>query len=119
MYPKAEILFPPKLIASLRDLRGPEWADLVTHVAKLPETSPEVLAFCLMMIEMDGCLNCYAGSYKFMRGCAACARQTITQYKGNDDELLALYRQASQQISAYIQQQTGQQNAKSGARRAG
>ncbi|MER2599893.1 MAG: hypothetical protein ABTQ73_10255 [Caldilineales bacterium] len=119
MYPKAEILFPPKLISSLRDLRGPEWADLITRIARLPETSPEVLAFCLMMIDMNGCMNCYAGSYKFMRGCAACARQTITQYKGSDDELLTLYQRASEQLDTYIQQQAVQENSKAGARRTG
>lgn len=102
MYPKAEILFPPKLIPALRDLRGPEWAALVNDVAKLPETHPDVLAFCLMMIELDGCMNCYAGSYKFMRGCAACAKQTIAQYKGSDAELLKLYKQSQKQVSAHV-----------------
>jgi hypothetical protein len=105
MYPKAEILFPPKLIPALRDLRGPEWAALVTDVAGLPETHPDVLAFCLMMIELDGCMNCYAGSYKFMRGCAACAKQTIAQYKGSDAELLKLYKQSQKQIVAHIKKQ--------------
>jgi hypothetical protein len=105
MYPKAEILFPPKLIPSLKDLRGPEWAELVSSVARLPETHPDVLAFSLMMIELDGCMNCYAGSYKFMRGCAACAKQTITQYKGSDAELLRLFKQSQKQVAAYIKKQ--------------
>lgn len=102
MYPKAEILFPPKLIPGLKDLRGPEWAQLVTQVAKLPETHPDVLAFCLMMIELDGCMNCYAGSYKFMRGCAACARQTISQFKGTDTDLVKLFERAREAIQAYL-----------------
>ena len=105
MYPKAEILFPPKLIPGLKDLRGPEWAQLVTQVAKLPETHPDVLAFCLMMIELDGCMNCYAGSYKFMRGCAACVRQTVMQFKGTDEELLALFKQAQREMEAYLTSQ--------------
>ncbi len=114
MYPKAEILFPPKLIPSLRELRGPEWAGLVADVAKLPETHPDVLAFCLMMIELDGCMNCYAGSYKFMRGCAACAKQTIIQYKGSDKELLALYKQSQKQILAQIKKQEKKAAAEAG-----
>jgi len=101
MYPKAEILFPAKLIPVLKDLRGPDWANLVKDVSRLPETHPDVLAFCLMMIQLDGCLNCYAGSYKFMRGCAACAKQTIAQFKGNDAELLRLFNQARQDILDY------------------
>ncbi len=102
MYPKAEILFPPKLILTLKDLRGPEWAELVTLVARLPETHPDALAFCHMMIELDGCLNCYAGSYKFMRGCAACAKQTIMQYKGSDVELLNMYKASQKEIQNYL-----------------
>ena len=105
MYPKAEILFPPKLISTLRDLRGPRWANLVSRVARLPETHPDTLAFCLMMIELDGCLNCYAGSYKFMRGCAACVRQTVMQFKGTDEELVALFEQAQREIDAYLTSQ--------------
>ena len=40
MYPKAELLFPPRLMPSLRGLRGPDWAALVERVMKLPETEP-------------------------------------------------------------------------------
>ena len=29
-----------------------------------------------------------------MRGCTACARQTLRRFKGSDDELLALYEKA-------------------------
>lgn len=107
VYPKAEILFPPRLIPSLRDLRGPEWAELIRRVSRLPETHQDVLAFCLMMIELDGCLNCYAGSYKFMRGCTACARQTIAQYKGTDAELIDHFERARADIQAYLEGRGG------------
>jgi hypothetical protein len=103
MYPKAEILFPTKLIPTLKELRGPEWAELVTRVSRLDETHPDTLAFCLMMIELGGCLNCYAGSYKFMRGCAACARQTIVQYKGTDEDLVRHFQRAQDEIQAYLE----------------
>lgn len=103
MYPKAEILFPTKLIPTLKELRGPEWAELVTRVSRMDETHPDTLAFCLMMIELGGCLNCYAGSYKFMRGCAACARQTIVQYKGTDEDLVRHFQRAQGEIQAYLE----------------
>jgi hypothetical protein len=101
MYPKADILFPPRLIASLRNLRGPEWAALVDQVTKLPETSPEVLAFSLMMIRLDGCVKCHEGSFKYMRGCQVCATQTVVQFKGTDADMLALYQKARRDIDAY------------------
>jgi hypothetical protein len=40
-----------------------------------------------------------------MRGCAACAKQTIAQYKGSDAELMRLYKQAHKQVNAQIKKQ--------------
>jgi hypothetical protein len=102
MYPKAELLFPPRLIPSLRDLRGPEWAALVERVLKLPETDPDSLAFSLMMIRLDGCVKCHEGSFKYMRGCALCATQTVMQFKGADSDLVLLYLKARRDIDAYL-----------------
>jgi hypothetical protein len=102
MYPKADLLFPPRMIASLRNLRGPEWAALVDRVTKVPETDPESLAFTLMMVRLDGCVKCHEGSFKYMRGCQVCAVQTVMQFKGTDDELLVLYQKARRDIDAYL-----------------
>ena len=100
--PKAEIIFPPKLIPHLRDLRGDEWRVLVDRVTPLSEMDPASLAFSLLLIRLDGCLKCYAGSYKFMRGCQLCAVQTITQYKGSDSQLLKEYQRAQVDIDDYL-----------------
>jgi hypothetical protein len=102
MYPKAELLFPPRLMASLRDLRGPEWAELVNSVVKLPETDPDSLAFTLMMIRLDGCVKCHEGSFKYMRGCQLCATQTVMQFKGADADLIILYQKARRDIDLYL-----------------
>ena len=102
MYPKAELLFPPRLISSLRNLRGPEWAELVDQVTKLPETDPYSLAFTLMMIRLDGCIKCHEGSFRYMRGCQLCATQTVVQFKGPDADLVALYQKAQRDIDAYL-----------------
>jgi hypothetical protein len=102
MYPKADLLFPPRLIASLRNLRGPEWAALVDRVTKLPETEPESLAFTLMMGRLDGCVKCHEGSFKYMRGCQVCAVQTVMQFKGTDEDMLVLYQKARRDVDAYL-----------------
>jgi hypothetical protein len=102
MYPKADLLFPPRMIASLRNLRGSEWAALVDRVTKLPETDPESLAFTLMMVRLDGCVKCHEGSFKYMRGCQVCAVQTVMQFKGADIDLLALYQKARRDVNAYL-----------------
>jgi hypothetical protein len=102
MYPKAELIFPPRLISSLRDLRGPDWAALVERVAKLPEIDPESLAFTMMMIRLDGCVKCHEGSFKYMRGCQLCATQTVMQFKGTDADLVELYTKAQRDVGAYL-----------------
>jgi hypothetical protein len=104
--PRTELLFPPHLIPDLKDLRGEEWRELVEHVASLPETHPDTLAFCLMMIRLNSCLNCVSGSYRFMRGCELCAQQTISRYQGTDEELLGLFEQAKDDLAHYIDGQT-------------
>ena len=102
MYPKAELLFPPRLIPSLRSLRGPEWTNLVDHVTALPETDPDSLAFTLLMIRLDDCVKCHEGSFKYMRGCHLCASQTVMQFKGSDEDLLQMYSRARRDIDAYL-----------------
>jgi hypothetical protein len=105
IYPKAEILFPSHLIPQLRDLRGEEWRALVEQVSALPEAHPDSIAFALMMIRLAGCLDCFGGSYKFMRGCALCARQTVTQFKGTDADLVKLYHKAQKELARYLEEQ--------------
>ena len=101
--PRTELLFPPHLIADLRDLRGEEWRKLVDRVSALPETHADTLAFCLMMIRLNACLGCVAGSYRFMRGCELCAQQTISRYQGTDEELIALFEKAKEDLEHYGQ----------------
>ncbi len=67
----------------------------------LPETHPDTLAFCLMMIRLNACLGCISGSYRFMRGCELCSQQTIARYQGTDEELVALFHKAKEDLEGY------------------
>jgi hypothetical protein len=100
MYTDNELLFPHYVIASLRNLRGPEWAELVARISSLDEVHEEKLAFMLMMIRLNGCMNCETDSYRAMRGCAACAQQTLRRYKGSDADLIQLYWLALDEVQA-------------------
>jgi hypothetical protein len=90
MYPDSEILFPSRCIPELRELRGSRWADLVDHVARLPDGHEDVLAFSLMMIRLSSCLTCDLDSYRASLGCCTCARRTVAGYKGSDREMVKL-----------------------------
>lgn len=102
MYVNTEIMFPPKVIPTLREACGPELRGLVDRVTQLDETSPQTLAFSLMMIRLDGCLDCETDSFRAMRGCAACALQTVRRFRGNERELVRLYGSALKEVEAYL-----------------
>ena len=98
--PRTELLFPPHLIPDLKNLRGQEWRELVEHIMALPETHEDTVAFCLMMIRLNACMGCVSGSYRFMRGCELCSQQTISRFQGTDEELIALFHQAKEDLES-------------------
>jgi hypothetical protein len=101
MYSSNDILFPRNAISSLKDMRGKVWADLVEHVSSLPENHEETLAFMLMMIRLNGCISCETDSYRAMRGCAACAQQTLRRFKGEDEELVEMFHKAIKDVREF------------------
>ncbi len=102
MYTNNELLFPNYVIPVLRDMRGPEWRDLIDRVADLADDDPEKLAFVLMMMRLNGCLDCETDSYRAMRGCALCAAQTLRRFGGSDDDLLDAYGEALDDVRAFL-----------------
>ncbi|MYD10782.1 MAG: hypothetical protein F4X02_12160 [Chloroflexi bacterium] len=91
MYADNEILFPHYAIPALRNTRGPLWRQLIDKISAKRETSVEVIALMSVMIELNGCLPCETDSYRAMRGCTACAQQTLRRFKGSDEELIDAY----------------------------
>ncbi len=104
MYTNNDILFPHSAISALKDLRGEKWAKLVEHIMSLPENHEETLAFMLTMIRLNGCMSCETDSYRAMRGCAACAIQTLRRFKDEDEQLFAMYEQALKDVRAFAYQ---------------
>ncbi len=102
MYPDSEILFPPRCIQQLRDLRGPQWQRLIEHVTMMPNNHEEVLAFGLMMIKLGSCLTCDLDSYRASLGCCTCARRTISGFKGDDTSLLEIYDKALEDVHGFV-----------------
>jgi hypothetical protein len=101
MYTSNDILFPHHAIASLKNLRGQAWYQLVERITTLPETHEETLAFMLMMIRLNGCMSCETDSYRAMRGCTACAIQTLRRFKGDDSEMLDMFARALKDVREF------------------
>ena len=102
MYPDSEILFPSRCVPQLRDLRGPEWAELVDHIAALPDGHEGVLGFSLMVIRLGSCLTCDLDSYRASLGCCTCARRSVSGFKGSDRELVLLFEEARDEVRVYL-----------------
>jgi hypothetical protein len=98
----AELVFPPKVISDLRDLRGPAWRDLVTATVKKADTSLEQAAFALMMAKLNNCNACNSDSYRSIQGCSACSQQTLKRFRGSDEELLKLYESAHIEFTGFF-----------------
>ena len=102
MYPDSEILFPPRCIPQLRNLRGEQWAQFIDHLTQLPDDHEDVLGFSLLMIQLGSCLTCNLDSYRASLGCCTCARRTVAGFKGSDEELIQLFEEAREKVRAYL-----------------
>lgn len=99
--PTTELIFPPRLISSLRELRDPKWSQLVDRIDSLESTHIDRLAFELLIVRWSGCVNCQADSFRAMQGCAQCASQAIRRYRGSNADLMTLFSEAVSEIGAY------------------
>lgn len=103
MYPDSEILFPPRCIEQMSDLRGPKWQSLVRRVLALPHNHEEVLAFGLLLIDLGSCLTCDLDSYRASLGCCTCARRSVSGFKKDDDALLAEYGAMLEKVHTFVE----------------
>jgi hypothetical protein len=104
MYVRTEILFPPDLIPQLHDAGGKDWQQLIDRIAKLDETDPERLALGLLMVRLCGCLECETDSFRAMRGCLACALQTVRRYRRQERELIKQYKATLKEVQEHLQE---------------
>lgn len=98
-----ELLFPPRVIPALLNLRGEGWNDLVSRTVQLQANEQDRQAFVLLMVRLGGCTSCTADSFRAMRGCTQCARQTVRRFRGSDRDLLEQFDQARTEIDRYLE----------------
>lgn len=98
-----EVLFPSRVIPTLRTLHHEEWRQLIDRVDSKECTPVERYAFVLMMVRMCGCAGCNADSFRAMRGCTQCSRQTLLRFHGEDVELIEQYQQYMREVSSYLE----------------
>lgn len=102
---RTAMFFPGRFISELQDLRGDRWQQLVRSVVDLEIGHPDRLAFILMMVHLGGCTTCHADAYWAVQGCARCSRNTISRFRGADDELLQKYQEAQEEVRVFLAQE--------------
>jgi hypothetical protein len=100
--PNTELIFPPRLISALRDLRDSGWAQLIDQVVALESNHFDRMAFELLVVRWSGCVNCQADSFRAMQGCSQCAAQAVRRYRGSPADLQSLFHEAVHEIEAYL-----------------
>jgi len=100
--PDTELLFPPRLLPQVRDLRGPVWKELVDRVNAQPPASLPRLGFELLMARLHGCAACQADSFRAMQGCTQCALQTIKRHRASDEDLAEQFAEACRDVEAFL-----------------
>ena len=109
---RTEFLFAHWAVPALKDLRGARWRELVAHIAALPSTHPDALAFALMMVRVNGCVSCEAKRYRERAGCANCSRLVLTTMnRETEASLLARFRAAQKEIAESMKTMAAEQVA--------
>ena len=97
-----ELLFPPRIIPSLRTLRGATWKKMVEQVEKSGDMSPEKIGFVLLMVKICGCTSCNADSFRAMQGCTQCSKQAIRRLKEPDKTLVKFFISSKQEVVEFL-----------------
>ena len=103
-----DVLFPPRLISQLQELRGDRWRELSLQAAQAEPQAVVRLAFVLMMVRLGGCVNCSIDSFRAMRGCTQCAIQTVKRFRGAELDLIKEFEIAQQDVIRYQRKQESQ-----------
>jgi hypothetical protein len=97
-----DLIFPQRLIPMLLRQRGSAWQELVECTSKREPTDLEAIAFVLLIARLANCTTCHMDTLRALRGCAQCARQSVSRFRGSDQDLVGLYLQACQEIELYL-----------------
>lgn len=97
-----ELMFPLRVVPLLSGLRSDRWKVLLDQVSAPDASVVEQSAFTLLMVRLGGCQGCSVDSYRGMRGCTACAKQTIKRYRGSDSDLEEQYQQAFVEVKEHL-----------------
>ncbi len=104
--PDTDLLFPPRILPALRELRGTPWQELVTSIISAGPGSLEQVAFVLMMAYLNNCATCNSDSYRAINGCTICAKQSLKRFHESDQTLIEIFQSTKGEVEQYMQKKT-------------
>ncbi len=96
------ILFPLEILPELKEVRTAVWRDFIDDFSEKPTAIITRVAMEITMSRLVGCMNCEADSFRAMRGCLACARQSIKRCKEPDEAIIEVFHQTEGEIEEFI-----------------
>ena len=103
--PDTELMFPLRLIPVIGSERSDAWKTLADKASGDSAAFEDQLAFVLMMVKMGGCLACNADSFRAMKGCTQCAKQTVRRHHASESDLNELFQQSRKEVENYLRKQ--------------
>lgn len=100
--PDTDLLFPPRALSALCDLRCNAWRELVGSVIKAGSGSLEQITFILMMARMNNCATCNFASYRAINGCTSCSRQSLKRFREDDNVLVRMFHETRGEVEHYL-----------------
>jgi hypothetical protein len=97
-----DLLFPPHILPALCDLRGVTWQKLVNLVIEASPGSIEQMAFILMMARMNNCATCNSDSYRAIKGCTFCSKQSLSRFHETDQALIDVFHTSVKEVKLYL-----------------
>jgi hypothetical protein len=95
-----ELLFPPRVIPCLRNVRGELWQSLVDEVVAGGEGSVAETGFVLLMARLNGCLCCNADSFRALNGCRHCSTRNLRRARESDAEMVVMFAESQREVMA-------------------
>lgn len=97
-----ELMFPLRVIPQISDMRGELWKELTERIYAEDSRLEEKAAFTLLMVKLSGCQGCSVDSFRGMRGCTSCVKQTVRRYRSSDEEFLNQFQAIVQEVERFL-----------------
>jgi hypothetical protein len=100
--PDTDLLFPLRVLPTLRDLRSEPWRNLIDSIISAGPDSLEQMSFILMMARMNNCGTCNSDSYRALNGCSSCTSQSLKRSHESDEVLIVTFHATRREVEQYL-----------------